>query len=133
MTAPDPQEARTLVRQGYDLCAGDYEAARCGDRAPELDLLLPHLGAEVPIKWVQPYLEYTVDIPVNRQGYECHTGRVSRGDVCLGLDDFSASDPVNQGGPGYAAVPSRLSLGARVRPFSSLLLPISSPAWRIET
>jgi len=43
MTDPDPLDPRTLVRQGYDTCAGDYEAARCGERAPELDLLVPHL------------------------------------------------------------------------------------------
>jgi outer membrane protein OmpA-like peptidoglycan-associated protein len=93
-----------------------------------VDFFQTYLGVEVPLPKVQPYLEYSVDIPVNRQGYECHTGRVSRGDVCLGLDDFSSADPQNQGGPGYSAVPSRLSLGVRVTPFEKAFRGLSAHA-----
>ena len=59
-------------------------------------------------------MEWTADIPVNRQGYECHTSRVSRGDVCLGLSDFT-----NSAGSGAGAkyIPSRFSIGTKVTPF----------------
>ncbi|CAN95955.1 hypothetical protein sce5792 [Sorangium cellulosum So ce56] len=93
-----------------------------------VDFFQTHLGVEVPLPKVQPYLEYTLDIPVNRQGYECHTKTVSRGDVCLGLDDFASPDPQNQGGPGYAAAPSRLSLGVRVTPFEKAFRGLSGHA-----
>ncbi|WP_437752773.1 carboxypeptidase regulatory-like domain-containing protein [Sorangium sp. So ce1389] len=93
-----------------------------------VDFFQTHLGVEMPLPKVQPYLEYTLDIPVNRQGYECHTSRVSRGDVCLGLDDFASPDPQNQGGPGYAAAPSRLSLGVRVTPFEKAFRGLSGHA-----
>ncbi|WP_437596526.1 carboxypeptidase regulatory-like domain-containing protein [Sorangium sp. So ce590] len=93
-----------------------------------VDFFQTHLGVEVPLPKVQPYLEYTLDIPVNRQGYECHTSRVSRGDVCLGLDDFASPDPQSQGGPGYAAAPSRLSLGVRVTPFEKAFRGLSGHA-----
>ncbi|WP_437275554.1 carboxypeptidase regulatory-like domain-containing protein [Sorangium sp. So ce375] len=93
-----------------------------------VDFFQTHLGVEMPLPKVQPYLEYTLDIPVNRQGYECHTKTVSRGDVCLGLDDFSSPDPQNQGGPGYAAAPSRLSLGVRVTPFEKAFRGLSGHA-----
>jgi len=79
-----------------------------------VDFFQIHMGAELPFEKVQPYLEYSVDIPVNRQDYECHTNRVSRGDVCLGLDNF---DDPNAGGIGYSGIPSHLSLGVRTTPF----------------
>jgi outer membrane protein OmpA-like peptidoglycan-associated protein len=79
-----------------------------------VDFFQIYTGVEVPLPIVQPYLEYTVDIPVNRQGYDCNTNRSFRGDVCLGLENFN--DP-NSGGIGYAGIPSRLSLGTRVTPF----------------
>ncbi|KYF69006.1 OmpA family protein [Sorangium cellulosum] len=93
-----------------------------------VDFFQTYLGVEMPLPKVQPYLEYTLDIPVNRQGYECHTSRVSRGDVCLGLDDFASPDPQSQGGPGYAAAPSRLSLGVRVTPFEKAFRGLSGHA-----
>ena len=83
-----------------------------------VDFFQMYLGVELPFKKVQPYLEWTMDIPVNRQGYICHTSRVSKGDECLGLDKFDAATPKTQGGPGFKAVPSRLSIGARTNPFN---------------
>jgi outer membrane protein OmpA-like peptidoglycan-associated protein len=85
-----------------------------------VDSFQAYLGAVAPFSKVQPFVEYTMDIPVNRQGYQCHTGRVSQGDVCLGLADFSsvnAATPNGSGGPGFAAVPSRFTLGVRTTPF----------------
>jgi outer membrane protein OmpA-like peptidoglycan-associated protein len=93
-----------------------------------VDFFQPWIGVEVPLRWVQPYLEYTVDIPANRQGYECHTGRVSRGDVCLGLTDFSAADPTKAASAGYGYFPSRLTIGARVSPFSNAFRGLSAHA-----
>ena len=56
----------------------------------KVDSLPISIGVELPFSRVQPYLEWSIDVPVNRQGYYCHTGRVSHGDVCLGLGDFTA-------------------------------------------
>lgn len=86
------------------------------------------VGVMAPTKYVQPFVEYSVDIPVNSRGYECHTGRVSRGDVCLGLADFGAANPQTAGGPGYEAIPSRLSLGVRATPFSGSFRGLSGQA-----
>jgi outer membrane protein OmpA-like peptidoglycan-associated protein len=85
----------------------------------KVDFFQIALGVEAPLQLIQPYVEYSVDVPVNRQGYVCHSARVSPGDECLGLDDFASTDPENQGGPGFAAVPSRITLGTRVSPFKN--------------
>lgn len=82
-----------------------------------VDFFETAVGFEVPFWFMQPYLEWGVDVPVNRQSYECRTSTVSRGDVCLGLSDFS--DP-NAGGIGFDAIPSRLSIGTRVSPFKGV-------------
>ncbi len=86
------------------------------------------VGVMAPTKYIQPFVEYSVDIPINTRGYQCHTGRVSRGDVCLGLADFGAADPTTSGGPGYPAIPSRLSLGVRATPFSGAFRGLSGQA-----
>ncbi len=80
-----------------------------------VDFFQLRLGLDVPYRWIQPYMEYNVDIPVNRQGYECHTRTISNGDVCLALADPALSNP-NFGGIGYSAVPSRITLGLRTNP-----------------
>ncbi|MBK8939163.1 MAG: OmpA family protein [Polyangiaceae bacterium] len=82
-----------------------------------VDFFQTYLGVEVPFSFIQPFVEYTVDIPVNRQDYSCYTNRVSRGDVCLGLVDLSDQ---NSGSPGYAAIPSRIGIGTRVSPFQAI-------------
>lgn len=82
-----------------------------------VDFFQTYLGVEVPFAFVQPFVEYTVDIPVNRQDYECHTNRVSRGDVCLGLKDLSDSQ---SGSVGYSGIPSRIGIGTRVTPFQAI-------------
>ena len=47
-----------------------------------VDFFQMYFGFEFPFNKVQPYLEYTIDIPVDRQNYPCHTGHVFSGDVC---------------------------------------------------
>ncbi|MEM9694117.1 MAG: OmpA family protein, partial [Myxococcota bacterium] len=77
------------------------------------DFFQLRLGVDVPTRYVQPYLEYSVDVPVNRQDYECRTSTASQGDVCLALSDFN--DP-NSGSIGYSGIPSRIGFGARTNP-----------------
>jgi len=101
---------------------------RFGLGVNRVDFFQLALGVTAPTKYVQPYIEYSADIPINSRGYQCHTGRVDRGDVCLGLNDFSAPDPTTAGGPGYEAIPSRLSLGVRATPFSGTFRGLSGHA-----
>jgi outer membrane protein OmpA-like peptidoglycan-associated protein len=83
-----------------------------------VDFFQTYLGVELPFSKIQPFIEWTVDVPVNRQGYRCHTSRVSQGDVCLGLDKFDDPNVKTRGGPGFKAIPSRFSLGLRANPFN---------------
>lgn len=62
------------------------------------------LGVEGRFEVAQPFIEWNLAVPVNRQGYNCVRNRVSLGDRCLANDD-SAS-----------AFPSALTLGTRVTP-----------------
>ncbi|MSP24746.1 MAG: hypothetical protein EXR75_06190, partial [Myxococcales bacterium] len=87
-----------------------------------VDFVALRLGVDAPFKMAQPYLEYTIDIPVNRQGYECHTRTISPGDVCLALSDLSTP---TSGAPGASAAPSRLSVGVRATPFEGNLRGLS--------
>jgi outer membrane protein OmpA-like peptidoglycan-associated protein len=106
-------EAERAAALGQDT-APISRIERFGLGINRVDQFQTYLGAELPFDFIQPFLEYTIDLPVNRQGYECHTGTVSRGDVCLGLTDLSSpnGDPA-----GFSYVPSRLSLGVRATPF----------------
>ena len=88
-----------------------------------VDFFQIRFGVDAPLRWAQPYVEYSVDIPVNRQGYECHTRTISRDDACLALSDLS--DP-ESGAPGYSVVPSRLSLGVRTNPLPDLFRGLSA-------
>jgi outer membrane protein OmpA-like peptidoglycan-associated protein len=63
------------------------------------------LGVEGVFPYVRPFAEWTLDIPANRQGYQCHRASVSAGDQCLTL------------GKGFDSTPSRLTLGARGYPW----------------
>src|SRR5262249_20174680 len=57
----------------------------------------------------RPFLEYTIDVPVNRQDHICDLSTTrAAGDGCLGQDY------------GLSTTPSRLSLGARVTPWAGL-------------
>ncbi|MCS6899022.1 MAG: carboxypeptidase regulatory-like domain-containing protein [Myxococcales bacterium] len=57
------------------------------------------------IRTIRPFVEYSIDIPVNRQEYACRQGRIFPGEDCLA----KASN--------FGVTPSRLSLGVRVNPF----------------
>lgn len=80
-----------------------------------VDFMPIRFGIDGQFRWIQPYAEFSLDIPVNRQGYACHTRTISEGDVCLALTDLA--DPLS-GAPGFAAAPSRVTLGARLNPFN---------------
>jgi outer membrane protein OmpA-like peptidoglycan-associated protein len=104
---PDPNARQPITR-----------IERFGLGINKVDSLPIALSAALPFQRVQPYLEWSIDVPVNRQGYYCHTGRVSHGDVCLGLGDVNSPNPGTAGGPGVAAIPSRFTIGARTNPLS---------------
>ncbi|HEX4338080.1 MAG TPA: OmpA family protein [Polyangiaceae bacterium] len=65
------------------------------------------LGVEGAFKWVRPFVEWTIDLPVNRQNHECgnSTNRTA-GDSCLRDQGFSA-------------IPSRFTVGARAYPWAT--------------
>jgi outer membrane protein OmpA-like peptidoglycan-associated protein len=64
------------------------------------------VGAEYVHEFVRPFVEWTFDIPVNRQKYVCDENQADdRGELCLAKAQ------------GFATSPSRLSLGARVFPW----------------
>jgi outer membrane protein OmpA-like peptidoglycan-associated protein len=81
-----------------------------------VDTFQTYLGIEAPFSKVQPYVEWSVDVPANRQGYICHNTRASYGDSCLGLEQLNATNPKTAGGPGFKAIPSRLTLGVKTNP-----------------
>ena len=63
------------------------------------------VGLEGAFDFVRPFLEWTMDVPANRQGYVCNIKARSAGDSCLS-DDAT-----------FASVPSRLTIGARGYPW----------------
>jgi outer membrane protein OmpA-like peptidoglycan-associated protein len=64
------------------------------------------LGAEFIHPFVRPFLEWTLDVPVNRQTYTCDENDAdARGELCLAKAQR------------LSTAPSRLSLGARVFPW----------------
>lgn len=66
------------------------------------------VAAEYINPWFRPYLEWTFDIPVNRQAYVCNIQDAeARGDLCLGAE------------AGFGTTPSRLTLGSRVFPWQA--------------
>jgi outer membrane protein OmpA-like peptidoglycan-associated protein len=94
----------------------DVEQSRGGNRISRIerfgldinrvDSFLLGFGAEYVHKYVQPFIEWTFDVPNNRQDYRCArkgSGRAT-GDSCLALDS------------GFSATPSRLTLGTRITP-----------------
>lgn len=64
------------------------------------------LGVEYINDYVRPFVEWTADIPVNRQGYVCNVqSAATRGDYCLGV------------AAGLNTSPNRFTLGARGFPW----------------
>ena len=78
-----------------------------------LDTLFWGIGGEFVSSVAQPFIEWTIDAPTNRQGYKCPSNRVAVGDVCMNR------------ATGLQATPSRLTLGTRLTPgfygFNALL------------
>jgi len=70
-----------------------------------VDTVFIGLGAEYMHPIVQPFAEWSIDIPSNRQEYVCRPSFSSPGDGCLKL----------QGG--FGATPSRLTFGLRTTPW----------------
>ncbi len=79
---------------------------RFGLDIDRVDFFQMGFAAEYVHEFVRPFLEWTVDVPVNRQNYTCVVRQADdNGDLCLGLNQ------------GFATTPSRLSVGARVFPW----------------
>ncbi len=78
---------------------------RYGLNVNRLDRFVPALGIEGTWEVVRPYFEWSIDIPMNRQGYTCVRNDVHASDSCL-------SDDAR-----FSAVPARMTLGARAYPF----------------
>ena len=81
---------------------------RYGLGISRVDAFQMGFGAEYVNPWIRPYLEWTFDIPVNRQGYSCNIQEAaSRGDLCLGA------------AAGFNTSPSRMTIGAKVFPWQA--------------
>jgi outer membrane protein OmpA-like peptidoglycan-associated protein len=63
------------------------------------------LGAEWVFAYARPFIEWSMDISANRQGYKCRPRTRAAGDQCL--------DSARE----FAALPSRLSFGVRGYPW----------------
>jgi len=70
------------------------------------DFFQAAFGAEYVNPIVRPFLEWTIDIPVNRKGYTCNINdAAAQGDYCLKEKQ------------GIGIAPSRLTIGTRVFPW----------------
>jgi hypothetical protein len=76
---------------------------RFGAELNSVDQLPLRLGVEANFKYVRPFLEWGVGIPIDRQGSTCQSSTLEAGDHCL--KDVS-----------FSAWPSVLTAGARVYP-----------------
>ncbi len=81
-----------------------YRFERFGLDIDRVDAFELGVGFESPLPYVRPFLEWTFDIPVQRQEYICNISRLDDGDGCLGND------------AGFKTTPSRIGLGARIKP-----------------
>lgn len=117
------EERRRAAQPGYD-------AARCASGAIDptcflevsriernalginrVDQFGVNLAAEVELPYVRPFLEWSVGVPVNRQSYSCfEPGSGMSGPGGAGDDDACLARE------GFAAMPSRFTIGARVLP-----------------
>jgi outer membrane protein OmpA-like peptidoglycan-associated protein len=73
-----------------------------------VDTLQLAFGAEGLFDTARPFLEWSIDIPANRQGYLCLRSETLSGDSCL--RDRAA----------FSTTPSRLSAGIRAMPWSAV-------------
>ena len=71
-----------------------------------VDFFQMAFGAEYVHEFVRPFVEWSVDVPVNRQNYTCVVSEAkANGDLCLGLEQSMSTTP------------SRFTIGARVFPW----------------
>jgi outer membrane protein OmpA-like peptidoglycan-associated protein len=78
---------------------------RLGFDIRRTDILRFGFAVEGAFAHVRPFGEWSIDVPINRQGYECQLGFVGPGDSCLSRARY------------FASLPSRLTLGVRAMPF----------------
>jgi outer membrane protein OmpA-like peptidoglycan-associated protein len=79
---------------------------RFGLGIDRVDFVQIGFAAEYVNEYVRPFVEWSIDIPLNRQNYTCNvTQAQDNGDLCLGLHQ------------GFSTTPSRFSLGARAFPW----------------
>jgi outer membrane protein OmpA-like peptidoglycan-associated protein len=75
------------------------------------------LGGEFVHEYVRPFIEWTIDAPVNRQKYVCDENEAAEhGELCLAKAQR------------FGTAPSRLSLGARVYPWAERGLALMAAA-----
>jgi outer membrane protein OmpA-like peptidoglycan-associated protein len=73
-----------------------------------VDFLTFGLGVEGMFDAARPFLEWSIDIPANRQGYLCLRNETRSGDSCL------------RDQPTFSTTPSRLTAGVRVMPWKAV-------------
>ena len=73
-----------------------------------VDFLTFGLGVEGLFDTARPFLEWSIDIPTNRQSYLCLRNETRAGDSCL-------RDRAE-----FATTPSRLSAGIRLMPWTAV-------------
>lgn len=78
---------------------------RLGFGLRRTDILRLGLGVEGTFAPVRPFAEWSIDIPINRQGHVCRIGVLSAGDDCL-----------SRAGS-FGSIPSRVTAGLRAYPF----------------
>lgn len=80
---------------------------RFGLNINRVDFVSMALAAEYDHAVIRPFLEWSLDIPLNRQDYVCNVDDAAlAGEGCLGENQ------------GFASSPSRLTLGTRVYPWA---------------
>ena len=80
---------------------------RFGYGVNRVDFFKWGVGVEGAFDYVRPFVEWTMDVPANRQGYVCGLTSRTEGDGCLSQE------------AGFSSAPSRLTLGARGYPWLS--------------
>ncbi|MEI9940657.1 MAG: OmpA family protein [Pseudomonadota bacterium] len=79
---------------------------RFGLDIDRVDFFQMGFAAEYVHEFVRPFIEWSIDVPVNRQNYTCVVREAAaNGDLCLGLNQ------------GMSTTPSRFTVGARVFPW----------------
>lgn len=81
---------------------------RFGAELNRVDQLPLRLGAQAELKYVRPFIEWGVGIPIDRQGSTCESSTLDPGDQCLKDASFSAWPAVLTAGvrvyPGLAGL-----------------------------